>query len=138
MLSANQQTRGLVVLLLAKAFHYPSNILDNNIESTTNETTISSENQANQIINSIQKHQRKLAEITDMIHVAHLLHRGVIDMKMTDTIGQDSQMCNKEDLQLGNNISILIGDFLLANASRGLAEIRQPMVSLIYSILFLF
>ncbi len=109
----NQQIRGLVVLLLSKSYNYPKHILEN-IDCETNRMSI------------IGKHQRKLAEITDMIHVSQLLHRGVIDSQLIDS------KLNK-DLNLGNSISVLIGDFLLANASRGLALIRSPSVCLQFS-----
>lgn len=72
----------------------------------------------------IPKRQRKLAEITDMIHVSHLLHREVLNLNNCDI--------KQTDLHLGNTISILVGDYLLASASRGLAELRYPYVRINY------
>jgi len=111
-LSTNQQIRGLVVLLLSKSYNYPKHILDN-FDSETNRSAL------------ISKNQRKLAEVTDMVHVSQVLHRGIVDLP-TNSEPIDSKL--NEDLHLGNTISVLVGDFLLANASRGLAILRNPPV----------
>ena len=116
MLSTNQQIRGLVVLLLSKAYSVPKYIADN-YETETNRMAI------------ISRCQRKLAEITDMIHVSQVLHRGVVDISDEDYDNHTEDLQHKQDLALGNTISVLIGDYLLAQASRGLALIRSPTVS---------
>ncbi|KAH9271520.1 hypothetical protein BASA83_006375 [Batrachochytrium salamandrivorans] len=66
--------------------------------------------------------QRRLAEITEMIHTASLLHDDVIDTSMTR---RSSPSANAE---FGNKMAILAGDFLLARASVALARLRDPRV----------
>ncbi|CAG2161442.1 unnamed protein product, partial [Oppiella nova] len=71
-LSANQQIRGLVVLLVSKAYSYPKHIIDN-YDSETNRLQL------------LTNCQRKLAEITDMVHVSQVLHRGVVDLSISSS-----------------------------------------------------
>ncbi|RUS14640.1 isoprenoid synthase domain-containing protein, partial [Endogone sp. FLAS-F59071] len=66
--------------------------------------------------------QRRLAEITEMIHTASLLHDDVIDASEARR-GQPSANAN-----FGNKMAILAGDFLLARASVSLARLRNPEV----------
>ncbi|KAL2912103.1 coq1 putative hexaprenyl diphosphate synthase [Polyrhizophydium stewartii] len=66
--------------------------------------------------------QRRLAEITEMIHTASLLHDDVIDVSMTR---RGSPSANAE---FGNKMAILAGDFLLARASVALARLRNAEV----------
>ncbi|KAI9207028.1 isoprenoid synthase domain-containing protein [Polychytrium aggregatum] len=71
---------------------------------------------------SILPSQRRLAEITEMIHTASLLHDDVIDDAMT----RRSQP--SANAQHGNKMAILAGDFLLARASVALARLRNVQV----------
>ncbi|UZJ52562.1 hypothetical protein CBS101457_001882 [Exobasidium rhododendri] len=66
--------------------------------------------------------QRRLAEITEMIHVASLLHDDVIDASSLRR-GQPSAPA-----AFGNKLSILGGDFLLGRASVALARLRNNEV----------
>ncbi|PKI83297.1 tRNA dimethylallyltransferase [Malassezia vespertilionis] len=66
--------------------------------------------------------QRRLAEITEMIHVASLLHDDVIDASPMRR-GEPSAPST-----FGNKLSILGGDFLLGRASIALARLRDPEV----------
>lgn len=66
--------------------------------------------------------QRRLAEITEMIHVASLLHDDVIDASPLRR-GAPSAPST-----FGNKLSILGGDFLLGRASISLARLRDPEV----------
>lgn len=66
--------------------------------------------------------QRRLAEITEMIHTASLFHDDVID-EADARRGQPS--INK---LYGNKMAILAGDFLLARASVSLARLRSVEV----------
>lgn len=68
--------------------------------------------------------QRSLAEITEMIHTAHLIHKGVVNLSPTVFDGTTLQ-----DMEFGNKIAILSGDYLLANACTGLATLRNTKVS---------
>ena len=71
--------------------------------------------------------QRTLAEITEMIHTANLIHKGVVNL---DTLQPND--CTHKDMEFGNKMAVLSGDFLLANASTGLADLNNTKVSLIY------
>ena len=66
--------------------------------------------------------QQRIAEITEMIHVASLLHDDVIDMASTRR--------GKQSLNalVGGKMSILAGDFLLARASVSLASLKNTEV----------
>ncbi|KAI8613513.1 isoprenoid synthase domain-containing protein [Chytriomyces sp. MP71] len=66
--------------------------------------------------------QRRLAEITEMIHTASLLHDDVIDMSL---VRRKMPSVNAE---YGNKMAILAGDFLLARASIALARLRNVEV----------
>lgn len=78
----------------------------------------SSPNSSNMVLDS----QKRLAEITEMIHTASLFHDDVIDEAETRR-GMPS--INK---LYGNKMAVLAGDFLLARASISLARLRDVEV----------
>ncbi|XP_004696292.1 all trans-polyprenyl-diphosphate synthase PDSS2 [Echinops telfairi] len=104
----NLQLRGLVVLLISKAAG-PSSIH----ESCQNYDMVS----------GIYSCQRSLAEITELIHTALLVHRGIVNLNEVQS--SDGPL---KDMQFGNKIAILSGDFLLANACNGLALLKNTKV----------
>ncbi|CAO3589772.1 unnamed protein product [Absidia cylindrospora] len=61
--------------------------------------------------------QRRLAEISEMIHISSLLHYDILD---------DNE--NQANV-FGNKMAVLAGDFLLARASLALAQLRSADVS---------
>lgn len=66
--------------------------------------------------------QRRLAEISEMIHIASLLHDDVID-------GADTRRSAPAvHMVFGNKMAILAGDYLLARASISLARLRNVRV----------
>ncbi|KAL3472671.1 isoprenoid synthase domain-containing protein [Aspergillus californicus] len=67
--------------------------------------------------------QRRLAEITELIHTASLLHDDVIDNAVT------RRSSNSANIQFGNKMAVLAGDFLLGRASVALARLRDPEVT---------
>lgn len=67
--------------------------------------------------------QRRLAEITELIHTASLLHDDVIDNAVT------RRSSSSANLQFGNKMAVLAGDFLLGRASVALARLRDPEVT---------
>ncbi|KAI8098968.1 solanesyl pyrophosphate synthase [Halteromyces radiatus] len=72
--------------------------------------------QANASINGsnmILDAQRRLAEISEMIHISSLLHYDILDDN--DNPGN----------VIGNKMAVLAGDFLLARASLALAQLRN-------------
>ncbi|PFH63262.1 hypothetical protein XA68_15896 [Ophiocordyceps unilateralis] len=66
--------------------------------------------------------QRRLAEITELIHTASLLHDDVIDHSRSR---RGSPSAN---LEFGNKMAVLAGDFLLGRASVALARLRDVEV----------
>lgn len=93
----------------------------------------------------IMDSQRALAEITEMIHAAHLIHLSLLDIKGRDQglrgdvnlldirrqgLGPKGETSTGEvkDLEFGNKLSILSGDLLLAKACVGLARLHTPKV----------
>ncbi|XP_076604942.1 all trans-polyprenyl-diphosphate synthase PDSS2 [Chaetodon auriga] len=104
----NLQMRGMIVLLMSKAAgpsHAASDLLAQDMES------------------GIYPSQRNLAEITELIHTAFLVHRGIVDLK--EWTISDGPL---KDMQFGNKMAVLSGDFLLANACTGLAQLDNTKV----------
>ncbi|RAK76720.1 proteasome regulatory particle lid subunit RPN3 [Aspergillus fijiensis CBS 313.89] len=66
--------------------------------------------------------QRRLAEITELIHTASLLHDDVIDNAVS------RRSFTSANLQFGNKMAVLAGDFMLGRASVALARLRDPEV----------
>lgn len=66
--------------------------------------------------------QARLAEITEMIHTASLLHDDVIDMADT------RRGVGSVNTVFGNKLAVLAGDFLLARSSLSLARLRNVEV----------
>ena len=66
--------------------------------------------------------QRRLAEITELIHTASLLHDDVIDHSISRRNNPSA------NIQFGNKMAVLAGDFLLGRASVSLARLRNPEV----------
>ena len=66
--------------------------------------------------------QRRLAEITELIHTASLLHDDVIDTSST------RRSAPSANIAFGNKMAVLAGDFLLGRASVALARLRDAEV----------
>ncbi|XP_072264823.1 all trans-polyprenyl-diphosphate synthase PDSS2 isoform X2 [Pyxicephalus adspersus] len=105
----NLQMRGLVVLLISKAAG-PSKQTDESLQQD--------------MVSGIYASQRNLAEITELIHTAFLVHRGIVNI-------EELKSCDGplKDMQFGNKMAILSGDFLLANACTGLAQLQNTKKS---------
>lgn len=67
--------------------------------------------------------QRRLAEITELIHTASLLHDDVIDHSVA------RRSAPSANIEFGNKMAVLAGDFLLGRASVALARLRDPEVT---------
>ncbi|XP_075800653.1 all trans-polyprenyl-diphosphate synthase PDSS2 isoform X2 [Microtus pennsylvanicus] len=104
----NLQLRGLVVLLISKA---------------AGPSAEKSSCQNYDVVSGIYSCQRSLAEITELIHTALLVHRGIVNL--SELQSSDGPL---KDMQFGNKIAILSGDFLLANACNGLALLQNTKV----------
>lgn len=98
------QTRGLVVLLLSKAANPTFDYGKNNQESLT----------------ETYNKQKALAEITELIHVAFLVHRGIVNRS---TVEQPVK-----DVIFGNRLAVLGGDFMLSTACVALAKLENTHV----------
>ena len=103
------QTRGLIVLLISKAAGHPVTSVD----------YMDAETSA-----GISQRQRSLAEMTEMIYSAHLIHRGILNLQPSLLM----QSKAAQDLHFGNKMSVLSGDFLLASVWKGLGELRNTQV----------
>ena len=101
------QTRGHIVLLIAKAAGHPP--------SLGRDTKFKA---------SLYQRQRSLAEMTEMIYSAHLIHRGILNLQ-TSLLAQSK---TAQNLHFGNKMSVLSGDFLLASVLKGLGELRNTKV----------
>ncbi|XP_070275394.1 all trans-polyprenyl-diphosphate synthase PDSS2 isoform X1 [Myotis yumanensis] len=104
----NLQLRGLVVLLISKA---------------AGPSSMNASCQNYDMVSGIYSCQRSLAEITELIHTALLVHRGIVNL--SELQSSDGPL---KDMHFGNKIAILSGDFLLANACNGLALLQNTKV----------
>ena len=103
----------------------PSTILSDNNPSSSTRNTLStsiSESDYTQSDSVILPSQRRLAEITELIHIASLLHDDVID---NSTARRSLPSAN---MSFGNKVAVLAGDFLLGRASVALARLRDVEV----------
>ncbi|XP_068699044.1 all trans-polyprenyl-diphosphate synthase PDSS2-like [Montipora foliosa] len=103
------QTRGLLVLLISKASR-PC-LKDDCIMDQ-------------ELVADIYSSQRQLADITETIYTANLVHTGIVNMSSVSECSKSYQ----DDMEFGNRMAVLSGDFLLANACTGLAELRDTEV----------
>lgn len=101
--------RPTVLLLMASALNMPLP------EST-----------AQSVLNSVSKEtrarQQSIAEITEMIHVASLLHDDVLDDADT------RRGIGSLNFVMGNKLAVLAGDFLLSRACVALASLKNTEV----------
>lgn len=103
----------------------PSAILSDKNPSSSTRNTLStsiSESDYTQGDSAILPSQRRLAEITELIHIASLLHDDVID---NSTARRSLPSAN---MSFGNKMAVLAGDFLLGRASVALARLRDVEV----------
>ncbi|CAF0863649.1 unnamed protein product [Didymodactylos carnosus] len=97
--------RSVLLLLISKAAGIPS----------------STEMNSTDIKHGLHENQRHLAEIIEMIHLGMLGHRGNLDD--SSTIQE-----NRSDLEQGNKLAVLGGDYLLSQACGRLADFKQSEV----------
>ena len=121
--------RPLIVLRMSKAIQRaisPNNamVLDEKCidSSISMRSDITFDKKSSNVNSTIFPSQRRLAEITELIHTASLLHDDVID-------GADMRRSKPSpNATHGNKMAILAGDFLLARASVALARLRNVQV----------
>jgi hexaprenyl-diphosphate synthase len=101
----------------------PMSILSDVNPSSPTTNSITDSQTSYPVADDILPSQRRLAEITELIHTASLLHDDVIDHSVSRR-GNPSA-----NLQFGNKMAVLAGDFLLARASVALARLRDAEVT---------
>lgn len=114
-----KKVRPLMVMLLSRA------LADTLGSGTTAETSSSSllfSNPLDWQRQDLPQAQRRLAEISEMIHTASLFHDDVIDGSET------RRGVSAVHMVFGNKMAILAGDYLLARASISLARLRHVEV----------
>jgi hexaprenyl-diphosphate synthase len=104
------------------SFTNPSILADKNpdsrpISGTQHDAAYTSED------SDILPSQRRLAEITELIHTASLMHDDVIDHSVS------RRSAPSANIEFGNKMAVLAGDFLLGRASVALARLRDPEVT---------
>ena len=141
--SEGKHIRPLLVLLMSRATALTpraarqpsiptSAIVDNPISPSEVLSDTNPSSSANNILSTssidapgdsdILPSQRRLAEITELIHTASLLHDDVIDNSISR---RSSPSAN---ISFGNKMAVLAGDFLLGRASVALARLRDAEV----------
>eukprot|EP00939_MAST-03C_sp_MAST-3C-sp1_P000837 g837.t1 len=113
-MDSGKKLRPVLVLLMSAAInrhHGWTASEDESVTTKDDETTDEAER--------INPKQRRLAEITEMIHTASLLHDDVLDMADT------RRGAKSVNVLFGNKLAVLAGDFLLARASVCLARLRN-------------
>ena len=122
-----KRMRPTVLLLMASALQPRSGGGIESNRSTRNENMTQTNEEedlspAHEVPSDNRQRQRRLAEITELIHVASLLHDDVLDGSAT------RRGLRALNLEVGNKLAILAGDFLLARASVTLASLRNVEV----------
>ncbi|WVZ22334.1 hypothetical protein V8G54_000878 [Vigna mungo] len=102
--------RPTVLLLMATALNLPINEASAPIELGGDLTT------------DVRSRQQRIAEITEMIHVASLLHDDVLDDADT------RRGIGSLNFVMGNKLAVLAGDFLLSRACVALASLKNTEV----------
>lgn len=147
--SEGKHVRPLLVLLMSRATAFAAkqprhdlpNLSSNNIDTPISSPTVLYDNNPDQTSPTspltetpnearyafpddptILPTQRRLAEITELIHTASLLHDDVIDYSTT------RRSAPSANTAFGNKMAVLAGDFMLGRASVALARLRDPEV----------
>ena len=90
--------------------------------STSSPSNFSIDKAHGQEDSGILPSQKRLAEITELIHTASLLHDDVIDESIARRASPSA------NIAFGNKMAVLAGDFLLGRASVALARLRDAEV----------
>ncbi|KAI9787621.1 MAG: hypothetical protein M1839_000152 [Geoglossum umbratile] len=138
--SEGKHIRPLVVLLMSRATSLapkelrqpsaenvngpisPSAVLTDTNPATSPLSTTSYDTNYKPGDSDILPTQRRLAEITELIHTASLLHDDVIDHSLS------RRSAPSANIAFGNKMAVLAGDFLLGRASVALARLRDVEV----------
>uniref|UniRef100_A0AAR5Q724 Decaprenyl-diphosphate synthase subunit 2 n=1 Tax=Dendroctonus ponderosae TaxID=77166 RepID=A0AAR5Q724_DENPD len=99
-------TWGLIVLLISKAGGLGKHFSEMDKDVTA----------------GILHSQRVLAEVTEMIRTSNILHNSVLNINTNDVE-------EYSDLNFGNTLSLLTGDYLLSNSFKELAGLKNQEVN---------
>ena len=100
----------------------PSSVLAD-LNPSLDPSVTSDVTQATSSAHGILPSQTRLAEITELIHTASLLHDDVLDTSET------RRSLPSANVAFGNKMAVLAGDFLLGRASVALARLRNSEVT---------
>lgn len=103
----NLQMKGLFVMLISKA------------AGPSPQDDFAKE----EMVSGVYPNQRSLAEIMEIIHTSYLIHKGVVNLD--SVLPEHGPVA---DMEFGNKMAVLSGDYLLASACRGLAKLGNPKV----------
>lgn len=106
--------RPTVLLLMATALNMPVPVSASDIPSP--------DRLVDALATELRTRQQCIAEITEMIHVASLLHDDVLDDAET------RRGVSSLNLMMGNKLAVLAGDFLLSRACVALASLKNTEV----------
>ncbi|EPX75194.1 decaprenyl diphosphate synthase subunit Dps1 [Schizosaccharomyces octosporus yFS286] len=122
-IAQGKQMRPSLVLLMSKATSLCSGIDQSIVGSSFLEDDAPDHVPIGQVLPS----QLRLAQITEMIHTASLLHDDVID-HASSRRGHPSS-----NTAFGNRKSVLTGNFILGRASTAMARLRNPKVTELFA-----
>eukprot|EP00258_Populus_trichocarpa_P051001 XP_024467020.1 solanesyl diphosphate synthase 3, chloroplastic/mitochondrial isoform X2 [Populus trichocarpa] len=108
--------RPTVLLLMATALNVRI------LETTTSGVETTTRGVGDALTTELRKRQQSVAEITEMIHVASLLHDDVLDDADT------RRGIGSLNFVMGNKVAVLAGDFLLSRACVALASLKNTEV----------
>ncbi|XP_061976182.1 solanesyl diphosphate synthase 3, chloroplastic/mitochondrial-like isoform X2 [Populus nigra] len=108
--------RPTVLLLMATALNVRI------LETTTSGVETTARGVGDALTTELRKRQQSIAEITEMIHVASLLHDDVLDDADT------RRGIGSLNFVMGNKVAVLAGDFLLSRACVALASLKNTEV----------
>ncbi|CAO1377027.1 unnamed protein product [Diamesa serratosioi] len=78
-------------------------------------------------ISGILNTQRTIAEITEILRLANLVHQRVINLQILCNAGND--LSSDSDMIYGNKIAVLGGDFLFGTANLRISSLRNQDIS---------
>jgi solanesyl diphosphate synthase len=108
-----KKIRPVIILLMSRALSHHQKF----------KTLLNTDAPCEDIPEIVLPKQLQLAEIVEMIHTASIIHDDVIDDAQT------RRGVTAVNVQYGNKVAILVGDFLLARASISLAQLGNHEVT---------
>jgi decaprenyl-diphosphate synthase subunit 2 len=103
----NLQTWGLIVLLVSKMAGHASDIPEMEQDKSA----------------GVLYKQRTLAEVTEMVRTANLIHQGVFNLQNLSNAGNN--LSSDSDMIFGNKIALLGGDYLLGSACAQIGKLKN-------------